>query len=431
MNIQSDKLYSLFLEHPAICTDSRRISNNCLFFALRGVQFNGNSFSGEALEKGAAFAIIDDPEYLINEQCIMVPNVLDALWNIAIIHRKNLKATVLGISGTNGKTTTKELIWRVLSEKYSTCLTQGNLNNHIGVPLTILSMNQRTEMAVVEIGANHPGEITDLCHIARPDFGIITNIGKAHLEGFGSFEGVIRAKSELYCFIESQGGKVFVNLDNKLLDELTAGMERITYGTSPICRIQGRQDEDSTCVRLHWKDGLQWELIQSNLFGSYNFENILSAICVGDYFGVKAPEIRRAIESYTPENNRSQVYFSPRNKLILDAYNANPSSMIAALKNFVELKDPRKLVILGDMMELGKDSIPEHQGILKFLEENGPPEKILIGPVFSELKITPECKQFRDVSEAKRWLGNNPLAGYTILIKGSRAIRLEELTDVL
>ena len=430
MDASLDKLYQSFQDHPDICIDSRKVTKGCLFFAFKGSSFDGNAFAQDAIDRGAKFAIIDDPDYKTGAQFILVNDVLNTLKDLARIHRTRLKATFIGITGTNGKTTTKELISRVLSTKYSTHSTQGNLNNHIGVPLTILSCGSSSEMVVVEMGANHLGEIEELCEIARPDFGLITNIGKAHLEGFGNFERIIEAKSELFRFIKSHNGKAFVNIDNVLLVRLSNQIERITYGSSRKCSLRGRIINNLPYLKIKWKSEGPWETLNTKIFGDYNFENVIAALCVGNYFGIKPDEMRNVIENYTPDNNRSQLIKTAHNQIILDAYNANPTSMTAALKNFGALDQPNKLAILGDMLELGKETKNEHLQIIKLLEAFGIHDIVLIGPVFSRIGASLECRSFIDVVTARHWFQSSPVKNYTILIKGSRGMHLEELVDV-
>lgn len=433
-------LYALFQQHPIICTDSRNCPEGSLFFALRGENFNANDFAKKALDNGCAFAIVDDPEYVLDERYILVDNVLSALQQLAKQHRQQLKTTVIGITGTNGKTTTKELIAAVLSGKYNTLYTQGNLNNHIGVPLTLLKIKPEHEIAIIEMGANHPGEIKTLAEIACPDYGIITNVGKAHLEGFGSFEGVKKTKAELYDYIFDQGEAIFINSDNKHLTEMAikSGFDmknRVhTYSLdseNTLCPVYG-----SVCAGapfLNMKCTLRNSPdfdIHTKLIGSYNAENVLAAVAIGDFFGVAAETIKKGLENYTPQNNRSQLTVTDRNKLVVDAYNANPTSMRAALLNFGEMDVEHKVVILGDMLELGDQSDEEHQNIVRLIGQFAFEKVILVGPQFK--KTQHNFESYENIADLK----NNTallhgLKNCYVLIKGSRGIQLEQLLSAL
>jgi UDP-N-acetylmuramoyl-tripeptide--D-alanyl-D-alanine ligase len=441
MEIQ--KLYQYFLKHPFICTDTRNLKQDSMFFALKGGRFNGNEFADKALEK-CAIAIIDEEKYKKDERYVLVNNVLETLQKLAYFHRLQLDIPIIGITGTNGKTTTKELIFRVLKEKYEVFATQGNFNNHIGVPLTILSMDKTIQIGIVEMGANHIGEILELCEIAQPNYGIITNVGKAHLEGFGNFDGVIKAKSELFKFLYNNDGTAFINSDNEHLNDMNAPHKNLSYGTSKFTHVQGKQIKSDWNVELKWyshffqeeieeEENEMWQEenrhIKSKLYGNYNFENILAAICIGNYFGVEDISIKKAIEGYEPTNNRSQVIEKKSNKIILDAYNANPTSMKLALQNFLQIDKKDKIVVLGDMLELGKDSIIEHATILYFLEDLNFKNVILIGPNFIEAAAEFECPKFENVSDYLHYLEQNPLKNHLILIKGSRGIQLEKIVD--
>jgi UDP-N-acetylmuramoyl-tripeptide--D-alanyl-D-alanine ligase len=421
-------LYSLFLVHPTISTDSRHISTGSLFFALKGETFDGNAFASEALKKGAAYAIVDDPALPDNEHFIWVENVLESLQHLARHHRRHVDIPVIAITGTNGKTTTKELVKRVLSTTFRTLATEGNLNNHIGVPLTLLRIGSDTQAAIIEMGANHPGEIDALCRIAEPGFGLITNIGKAHLEGFGGFEGVIRTKSEMYRYINESRGRIFINSADPLLRELSAGIPSIPYG---------RQSGNAEPELERWDPFISFTLrlpdaepiaIQTRLYGGYNLDNVLAAACIGHYFGVTPENIRVALEGYEPGNNRSQISDTGKNLLILDAYNANPSSMAAALKTFAESAYSQKMVILGDMLELGNESDSEHEKILELLDEYRFSHVYLVGPSFTRLNTKRENTCFDDSSLAAIWFEHFTISGMAILIKGSRGIKLEKLT---
>jgi len=426
-----ENLYSLFLQHPEISTDSRQIPEGALFFGLKGDHFNGNEFAGYALDKGASFAIIDDSRYCVDDRYILVENVLASLQQLANHHRNQFRIPVLAITGTNGKTTTKELIHAVLSKKYKTLTTTGNLNNHIGVPLTLLKLKPETEIAIVEMGANHPGEIDFLCRIAEPTYGIITNIGKAHLEGFGGIEGVISTKTELYRFLKSHQGIAFVNTGNPLLVQHTDGMKVIPYETIQTTSIDEQTDPEDPYLKMVIKIDGQEIILSTKLFGLYNAENILAAACIGHFFGIEPGRIKEAIESYRPLNNRSQVLQTQSNLLILDMYNANPSSMEPALRNFAGASHIRKVLILGDMLELGSECDKEHQNILELIEKLGFTEVYLVGPVFTKLNTKREWLCFQDSELARIWLDYHRLTDATILIKGSRGIKLEKLVDLL
>lgn len=424
-------LYQLFLSHPVITTDSRNIPANSIFFALKGANFNGNAFALEALEKGAAYAIVDEVESAANDRTILVRDVLTCLQELANYHRNQLGIPILAITGTNGKTTTKELITAVLSKKFNTNATKGNLNNHIGVPVTLLSMNKNTEFGVVEMGANHPGEIKLLCEIANPDFGLITNIGKAHLEGFGSFEGVIRTKSEMYDFIRNKNGKCFINGDNQLLIKQSYEIDTITYGTSESYFLTGETVNADNYLTIKALFPKGWLYLKSKLVGGYNSENLLAAACVGKYFGVDPLLIQEAITAYTPSNNRSQLIQKENNTIIMDAYNANPTSMMASLTNFINIRHDNKCVILGDMLELGETSNEEHQRIVDFLDQHNLSDIFLVGPVFMQTKDLKQKKKFEHVELLSNYLKTQPIENKLILIKGSRGIHLETILEII
>jgi len=424
-------LYTIYREFPTVTTDSRNIPENSIFFALKGDNFNGNAFANEAISKGAAYAVIDEPEFETSDRMILVRDVLKSLQMLAHYHRNQLGLPILAITGTNGKTTTKELITAVLSKKFKVNSTKGNLNNHIGVPLTLLSMNEETEFGVVEMGANHPGEIKILCDIANPDFGLITNIGKAHLEGFGSFEGVIKTKSELYDFIRNKDGKCFVNADNSLLTKQANHIEQISYGKSTDYFMAGElaSTDNYLVVRALFPKG--WLYLKSKLVGDYNFENLLAAACVGKYFEVDPLLIQDAIAEYSPSNNRSQLIQKTKNTIIMDAYNANPTSMMAALSNFAGIRHENKCIILGDMLELGDASAEEHQKITDFIEENTFGEVFLVGPQFKNTINRIQKKKFDQVELLSNYLKTQPIENKLILIKGSRGIHLEKILELL
>ena len=427
-----EKLYKLYTKHPVISTDSRRIEPGALFFALKGDNFNGNGYAATALETGASFAVIDEAAYKISDRYILVDDVLKSLQELSRFHRLKLGLPIIAITGTNGKTTTKELITTVLSKKYRVAATKGNLNNHIGVPLTLLSMSATTEIGVVEMGANHPGEIAELCEIALPDYGIITNVGKAHLEGFGSFEGVIKTKAELYRFIERQGGKIFRNTANPYLIEMAGDAETIAYKTDREGDgIEGELINSSPFLLFKVKFPKGWLYIKTNLAGGYNLENALAAVCIGNYFGVDPLEISDAIQSYVPSNNRSQFIKTSRNQILMDAYNANPTSMDAALENFKTFGAPLKGVILGDMLELGESARGEHQQIADKLETMDLSIVLLLGREFSGCRVSSKIQVFPDKESLISHLEKLKPEGYLILIKGSRGMKLENVIEML
>ncbi|GHT87518.1 UDP-N-acetylmuramoyl-tripeptide--D-alanyl-D-alanine ligase [Bacteroidia bacterium] len=422
-----EQIYAIFQQHPVVTTDSRNCRPGAVFFALKGAQFDGNDYIEQVLDSGAAYAVGDRTGLPEDDRIIQVNNVLKTLQELANYHRKQMNATVIAITGTNGKTTTKELMAAALSSKYKTLYTPGNLNNHIGVPLTLLQLKPEHAFAVIEMGANHPGEIHDLCLIAEPDYGLITNVGKAHLEGFGSFEGVVRTKTELYAFLQEKGGTAFCNLDNLILKDLYISLSRIYYGSTPEAFIHGKITSSAPALALKWGGGA----ITTHLVGSYNFENVLAAICVASYFGVENDKINRAIQEYIPTNNRSQNQKTETNDLIVDAYNANPSSMQAALENFNTLDISPKMVILGEMKELGDYSREEHQK----LTDNLSPQidkVFLVGESFKECtSLHPQWKIFPTTGDLVEYLQTTPVAGYHILIKGSRGNQLEKVIPYL
>ena len=413
-------LYKLYCQHFLVDTDTRNIRKNTLFFALKGDNFNGNSFAEEALKLGASFAIVDEEAYETKENIILVNNVLETLQQLANYHRRHLKIPIIGLTGSNGKTTTKELIHVVLNKKHNTQATKGNLNNHIGVPLTLLSMTDKTELGVVEMGANHLKEIALLCAISEPDFGYITNFGKAHLEGFGGMGGVIKGKSELYAFLKENNKTVFVNPEDKIQVEKTQEINTINFKVEAL-----RFSEANPFVKLSYNNNT----IQSNLIGTYNYSNIAAAITIGAYFKVSDEAIKEAIESYVPKNNRSQIIETKNNKIILDAYNANPSSMKIALENFSAINAETKVVILGDMFELGDESLQEHQAIVDLAISLNFETTFFVGENFNQLKT--DAHQFKTYELLEDYIKKNPLENQSILIKGSRGMRLERVLDII
>ena len=432
--MQLEELYNTYLKHPSVTTDSRAITEGCLFFALKGARFNGNAFAANALAQGAAYAIVDEEEFATDERCILVEDVLKTLQDLAAFHRQRFYIPILAITGSNGKTTTKELLNAVLSSHYPTHCTQGNYNNHIGVPLTLLAMPQSAEIAIVEMGANHQREIDFLCRIADPTHGLITNIGKAHLEGFGGIEGVKKGKSELYRYLQAKNGMVFVNLDEPFLDELSAANAvKLTYLQSndldpTHLPYEVKCNRTEPYVNASFLDEQKEVMeVNSQLIGKYNFNNIMTAISVGRYFKVPSQKIKVAIEQYQPQNNRSQVIEKGGNTYILDAYNANPTSIHYALQNFKAIEATKKVAILGDMLELGEYSRQEHQTIYEEALAGDFDYLVLVGKEFGALTVTEKTLQFADVNAVKDWWDGVGMQGAHILVKGSRGIRLEQL----
>ena len=404
-----------------------------MFIALKGESFNGNAFAKLALDSGCAFAIIDEIQYAVegDQRYILVDDCLQTMQQLANYHRRQLGTRVIGITGTNGKTTTKELISSVLCQAHNVLYTLGNLNNHIGVPTTLLRLKPEHDLAVIEMGANHPGEIKFLCGIAEPDYGIITNVGKAHLEGFGSFEGVIKTKGELYDFLRKKDAITFIHHDNPYLMNISQGLNLISYGTEDDLYVNGRITGNSPYLAFEWKAGKDGELHQvcTQLIGEYNFPNALAAITIGRFFGVEAKKIDEALAEYTPQNNRSQLKKTEDNTLIIDAYNANPTSMMAALQNFQNMTVPHKMLILGDMRELGADSPAEHQKIVDYIKESDFEKVWLVGEQFATSEHS--FKTYADVQEVIKDLQEDKPKGYTILIKGSNGIKLSSTVEFL
>ena len=423
------ELYQIYLQNPVVCTDSRNCTTGSLFFALKGASFDGNLFAAKALEVGCRYAVVDDRAVKTDNRYIVVDDVLQSLQQLAAYHRQQLKTPVIGITGTNGKTTTKELMAAVLATHFNLLYTMGNLNNQIGVPLTLLRLTPEHEMAVIEMGANHPGEIRDLAQIAQPDYGIITNVGLAHLEGFGSFEGVVRTKGELYDYLRQTGGKIFIHKDNTNLQSIAEGLEQITYSERKEAFVSGRVVRSHPFLCLEWEHSGDTHSVPTHLVGDYNLWNVLATITVGLYFGIPASEINKAISDYVPTNNRSQWQKTVHNELIIDAYNANPSSMQAALANFASMEAAPKAVILGDMLELGADSLKLHNEIIEQLTQYNFEKILLCGEQFTATGSSYPC--FPSIEALGRYLSANPLQGYYILIKGSHGIHLENVIDLL
>jgi len=421
-------LHQLFLKSKGICTDTRRITKGCIFFALTGDNFNGNQFAQEALDMGATKVIIDQINYHKNTgETVLCSSSLRMLQKLAQYHRKHLGLPIVALTGSNGKTTTKELINAVLKEKYKTVATKGNLNNHIGVPLTLLEMKKDTEIGIVEMGANHLLEIDELCKITLPDFGYITNFGKAHLEGFGSVEGVIKGKTELYRHIYTHEKMVFINGNDPLQLLHSKEINKVTFGNEEQdCHIQLLDATSNLTIRF--KD----TVINSNLIGLYNFHNIAAAITIGDYFKISSGKIKEAIEGYVPSNNRSQLVEKSSNKIILDAYNANPTSMLAALENFKQAEGKNKVLFLGDMFELGSESKSEHQSIVTFLEKNQIGKTYLIGHNFFETRTQDaNIVKLETFKKLKETVQTHPPKNSYLLIKASRGMALERILDLI
>ncbi|MFV0149087.1 UDP-N-acetylmuramoyl-tripeptide--D-alanyl-D-alanine ligase [Empedobacter falsenii] len=422
------EIFEQFLKSKNVTTDTRNISKDCIFFALKGANFNGNTFAQEAINQGAMLAIVDEKEYENNSQNIfLVHNALETLQDLARMYRKHLQIPFIGLTGSNGKTTTKELISAVLKEKFKTHYTFGNLNNHIGVPLTILSIPEDTEIAVIEMGANHQKEIELLASISQPDFGYITNFGKAHLEGFGGIEGVIKGKSELYDFLRANKKTAFVNYNDPIQVEKTADINRITFSDQNNTNVQIELIENKTEYLAVKYKNLD---IHSHLTGNYNFSNISCAIAIGQYFGIDAESIKNGIENYFPSNNRSQIINKENYKIVMDAYNANPSSMEASLNNFVKFEGS-KTIIIGDMFELGDEAKTEHQRVLDLAERLNFDQIFILGHHFSETITTnPNVKKFEDRKAFEKYLIDNPIKTKNILIKGSHGMRLDLLENI-
>ncbi|HCL84060.1 MAG TPA: UDP-N-acetylmuramoylalanyl-D-glutamate--2,6-diaminopimelate ligase [Chitinophagaceae bacterium] len=421
--MSTEELYRIFLQHPSICTDSRKLRAGDLFFALKGENFNGNHFAVQALESGAAYSIIDEPPSRPGERLVPVNDVLTSLQALAAHHRNQFSIPFIAITGSNGKTTTKELIHAVLSEKYTTYTTEGNLNNHIGIPLTLLKIKKDAEMAIVEMGANHLREIAGYCEYTRPTHGLITNCGKAHLEGFGSMEGIRKGKGELYDYLREHGGTAFVMWDYDYLQEMSKGIrEIVSYGTGSA-DITGVEESAFPHLRVRMTAGVNLDSVQTRLTGNYNLPNVLAAVCVGDFFNVDPRGIKKGIEQYTPSNSRSQLIRSGTNTLVLDAYNANPSSMKLAIENFMHFPAAYKVLLLGAMAELGAGSIGEHEQIIHQIGTYDWKEVILVGGDF--LRIKHPYRTFANSEEAGKWLASRSVQHTAILVKGSRSMQME------
>lgn len=420
-----EKLYEVYLQHPKVQTDTRRLAAGDIFFALKGPNFNGNTFAAKALEMGAAAVVIDEGQQINDDRIYLVDDALACLQQLALHHRKQFKIPFIAITGSNGKTTTKELVSTVLATTYKTSTTVGNLNNHIGVPLTILSIPLDAEMAVIEMGANHQKEIESYCSYTLPDFGLITNCGKAHLEGFGGIEGVRKGKGELFDHLRTNKGTAFVMWDYDYFHSMSTGLANlVTYGTKDA-DITGKVISSEPFLKVEITKGSNVGEIRSNLVGDYNLPNILVAVTVGEYFNVPAEKIKEAIEGYVPTNSRSQLITKNSNTFVLDAYNANPTSMRAAIENFAKQPHPRKYICIGGMMELGEESVAEHQGIANLLKQFSWTGVLLVGGDFS--KISHDYHYLPDASAAMEWLRSQGITNSMFLIKGSRSMKMETL----
>lgn len=429
------ELYQYYLSFPNICTDTRKIERNSLFFALRGENFDANAFAEQALEKGAAYAVIDNPDFKKSEKYLLVEDSLSTLQQLARYHRQQLKIPVIGLTGSNGKTTTKELINSVLSQKFKTLATKGNLNNHIGVPLTLLEIGNDVELAIVEMGANHQKEIELLCSICEPTHGLITNIGKAHLEGFGGIEGVKKGKGELYDFLQAHQGTVFVNDDSPALNEMLKTrnfVKLVKYGTDASNQVMGELLSNEPYLKIRWTYPRGTFEVQSQLTGIYNFENILGAIAIGLDFDLSPAQINAGISNYAPKNNRSQISKTEKNTVIGDYYNANPSSMVLAIDNIAQLKATKKVLILGDMFEVGESTAQEHLNVIRKALAYPFTQVIFIGKHFKEASSdTINALFFTDTDEAYNHLKHQRIEDSLVLVKGSRGMRLEKLMELL
>lgn len=421
-----EKIYQLYSQKYIVTTDSRKVEPGCVFVALKGEHFDGNDFAYHVANDNVAACVIADRKDLPHhERLFIVDDSLTALQELAKLHREKCNTPIIGITGTNGKTTTKELVASVLSQKYNIIYTQGNFNNHLGVPLTLLQIRPETEIAVVEMGANHPKEIELLCSLAQPNFGIITNIGKAHIEGFGSFEGVVKTKNELYDYLRNNNGKVFLNNDNQLLKNLAKGLNFVSYGKDNDADYYATIISSNPYLSINWNG----KEINTRLVGEYNFENVMAAITAGCQFNIEQELIIKALENYSPTNNRSQFIKTEKNEVVMDAYNANPVSMYNSIKNFRNICDDNHLLILGDMKELGSESLNEHQEILNLIKRLEFCNVILVGSEFN--KINKEFQSFLNVDELISHINQNEISGKKILVKGSHSIHLEKLINIL
>ena len=430
MNI--NELYKIFKSSKGVNTDTRTLEKGQLFFALKGENFDGNKFVKQALEKGASFAVITDENEFVDGKTFLVKDTLKTLQELAKFHRNSLNIKVFGITGTNGKTTTKELIYRVLAKKFNTAATQGNLNNHIGVPLTILNLPRDTEYAVIEMGANHPGEIAELCEISQPTSGLITNIGYAHLEGFGSLENLVNTKLALFHSIKNNNGTYFLNAEDPILTEKIKNYEKIfKYGNCSDCIVKAVQIENNLFLKIQVEINGKNYNVETQLVGKYNKQNILAAISVGIANDIDIDAILTAIRDFAPSNNRSQLQKTDKNTLILDMYNANPTSMKLAIENFAQMNADNKILLIGDMLELGKDEISEHQKILDFALQQNFEKIILVGKRFGQCEYPTDIQWFEDVSKLNDFLKKHPVKNHTILLKASNGTGLKKCVPYL
>ena len=438
--MELEELYEIFKKHPVVTTDSRDCPKGSIFFALKGTTFNGNKFAKAALDKGCAWAVVDEEESDTEEHTILTDDCLKTLQALALLHRRTIGTRIIGITGTNGKTTTKELTAAVLGERYRVLYTQGNFNNDIGVPKTLLRLTPEHEIAVVEMGASHPGDIKTLVDITEPDYALITNVGRAHLQGFGSFEGVIKTKGELYDYMrERQNGTVFIDADNEYLTAMAQRLRLVGYGCDDAAKelyVRGTVTDCSPTLNFKWRQGNTaaddgWHTVRTQLIGAYNVKNMLAAIAIGLFFGVRPEQIDHALAAYKPSNNRSQLEVTDDNRLIVDAYNANPTSMAAALDNFDMIDDDHKMVIAGDMKELGDASAAEHQKIVDRLKAMTLERVWLVGGEFEHADAPRHFRKFKDVEEVKACINADKPKGCCILIKGSNGTRLFQLPDIL
>ena len=427
------ELYKLYTEHQVVTTDSRDCPKGSIFFALKGESFDGNKFAATALEKGCAYAVVDEAEYATDQRCILVDDVLTTFKELAREHRRQFSLPVVGITGTNGKTTTKELVSAVLSEKYRVMYTQGNFNNDVGVPKTLFRLQPSDEIAVVEMGASHPGDIKKLVEYVEPTCGMITNVGRAHLQGFGSFEGVMKTKGELYDFLAAHDGLVFINADNEHLMKMAEERHLnrlVCYGKNEDCDVWGEVISCAPFLKFRWRtETLEWHEVQTHLIGSYNIDNMLAAISIGLHFEVSPQQVDHALESYVPSNNRSQFTVTEHNHLVVDAYNANPSSMAAAIENFRMMDVPNKMAILGQMGELGAVSREEHEKVVAQLQAAGLEKVWLVGNEYADIACP--YRKFHDVEEVKAAIREQQPTNHYILIKGSNSVKLYQLPELL
>jgi UDP-N-acetylmuramoyl-tripeptide--D-alanyl-D-alanine ligase len=424
-----EQLYNLYIQYPSVQTDTRKLKAGDIFFALKGENFNGNSFVEKALEAGAAYALIDEEKYAVFGKTVLVEDVLTTLQQLAKHHREQFTIPIIAITGSNGKTTTKELVHAVLSSSFKTYTTEGNLNNHIGIPLTILKIKDDAEMAVIEMGANHQHEIASYCEYTKPTHGIITNCGKAHLEGFGGIEGVKKGKGELYDYLRSNNGAAFVMWDYDYLQEMSKGISGIIkYGTKKDAHVTGKINKSDPYLEVGITSGIEPTTIHTQLVGEYNLPNVLAAVTIGQFFKVKEQYIKEAIENYSPSNSRSQLVENGTNKIILDAYNANPSSMKLAIENFSKLQADNKVLILGGMAELGEESLDEHKSIVEVIRQSQWKNVVLVGGDF--LKFQHPYISFSNATEAKEWLEQQHFQNTHLLIKGSRSMQMENVLSI-